>query len=164
MGQNCQDTRKPNHHAIVGDIVLYNCFLKRGIVYVPAVAKLQTGAYTDIEPVAVVPVANTESLRLAFLEAIARKNPTVPNPPKDDWPPPVLLKYAGVKTWSAFARGASQWSIKEKDGKYQIVGYRTHRDGYWVEDSEQRIDFPPSTAVGDVVERMIAILQDAARK
>lgn len=144
--------------------MLYNCFLKKGIVYVPSVAKLQTGAYTDVEPVAVVPVANTESLRRAFLEAIARKNAIVPNPPKDDWPPPVLLKYAGVKTWSAFARGASQWSIKEKDGKHQIVGYRTHRDGYWVEDSDQRIDFPPSTAVGDVVERMIAILQDAARK
>ena len=37
--------------------MLYNCFLKKGVVYVPTVAKLQTGAYTDIEPVAVVPVA-----------------------------------------------------------------------------------------------------------
>ena len=36
-----------------------NCFLKKGVVYVPTVAKLQTGAYTDIEPVAVVPVSNT---------------------------------------------------------------------------------------------------------
>jgi hypothetical protein len=102
--------------------VLYNCFLKKGLVYVADRRKLQTGAYTDIEPVAVVPVSNTESLRRAFLDAIARKNAIVPNPPKDDWPPPVLLKYAGAKTWSAFARGASEWSIKEKDGKYQIVG------------------------------------------
>jgi hypothetical protein len=63
--------------------MLYNCFLKKGVVYVPTVAKLQTGAYTDIEPVAVVPVSNTESLRRAFLDAIARKNAIVPNPPKD---------------------------------------------------------------------------------
>jgi hypothetical protein len=76
--------------------------------------------------------------------------------------PPVLLKYAGVKTWSTFARGASHWSIKEKDGKYQIVGHRTHRDGYWVEDSDQKTDFPPGATVDEVVERMIVILQDAA--
>lgn len=144
--------------------MLYNCFLKKGVVYVPTVAKLQTGAYTDIEPVAVVPVSNTESLRRAFPDAIARKNAIVPNPPKDDWPPPVLLKYAGVKTWSAFARGAAQWSIKEKDERYQIVGHRTHRDGYWVEDSDQTTDFPPGATVDDVVERMITILQGAARK
>ena len=130
----------------------------------PTVAKLETGAYTDIEPVAVVPVSNEESLRRAFRDAIARKNAIVPNPPKDDWPPPVLLKYAGVKTWSAFARGAAQWSIKETDGRYQIVGHRTHRDGYWVEDSDQKTDFPPGTTVDDVVARMIAILQAAAQK
>ncbi len=118
--------------------MLFHSYLRNAIAYVPTVVKLQTGAYMDVDPVAVVPVANTDGLRRALLDAIARKNAVVPNPPKDDWPPPVLLKYAGAKTWSAFARGASQWSIKEKGGKYQIVGHRTHRDGYWVEDSDQK--------------------------
>jgi hypothetical protein len=77
--------------------MLYNCFLKKGVVYMPTVAKLQTGAYTDIEPVAVVPVSNRESLRRAFLDAIARKNAIVPNPPKDDRPPPVLPKIRGCE-------------------------------------------------------------------
>jgi hypothetical protein len=54
-----------------------------------------------------------------------------------------LLKYAGAKTWSAFARGASQWSIQGADGNYQIVGFREHPKGCWVEDPEQKIDFPP---------------------
>ena len=88
----------------------------------------------------------------------------VPNPPKDNWPPPVLLKYTGAKTWSAFKRGASTWSIKENDENYQIVGYRTHRDGYWQEDPDQKIDFPPGSAVDEVIDRMITILQDATRK
>jgi hypothetical protein len=118
----------------------------------------------DVDPVAVVPVANTEGLRRAFLETIARTNMIVPNPPKDDWPPPVLLKYAGVKTWSAFARGASTWSLKEKEGVYEIAGYRTHQKGYWEEDANKKTNFPPGTAVGDVIDCMIAILQDAARK
>jgi hypothetical protein len=142
--------------------MLFHSYLRNAIVYVPTVVKLQTGAYMDVDPVAVVPVAITDGLRHALLDAIARENAIVPPPPKDDWPPPVLLEYAGVKTWSAFARGASQWSIKV--GKYQIVGYRTHRDGYWVEDSDQKTDFPPGATVDDVVGRTIAILQDAAQK
>jgi hypothetical protein len=75
-----------------------------------------------------------------------------------------VLKYADVKTWSAFARGMSSWSIKEKDESYQIVGYRTNRDGHREGDPEQRITFPPRSTLDEVVDRMIAILQDAARK
>ncbi len=143
---------------------LFNLFLKNGIVYVPTVTKLETGAYMDREPVALVPVANTDGLRHAILEVIAKGNIVVPNPTKGNWPPPVLLKYSGAKSWSAFARGTSTWSIKEKDGDYRIVAYRTHRKGYWEEDPDQKIEFEPGTPVESVVERMIAILQDAAGK
>lgn len=144
--------------------MLFHAYLRNAIAYVPTVVKLRTGAYMDVEPVAVVPVANTDDLRRALLDAIGRKNAIVPPPPKDNWPPPILLQYAGVKTWSAFARGTSVWSIEEKDGKRQIVGHRKHRDGYWVEDSDQTTDFPPGAMVHDVIERMITILQGAAQK
>ena len=143
--------------------MLYNSFLKNEIVYVPTVVKLQTGAYMDVEPVAVVPVANTGALRRAFLDAISKGNAIVPNPPKDKWPPPVLLKYTGAKTWSAFARGASHWHILDKDGKYQIAGHLVH-DGYWKEDPSQKKELPSGSTVKDVVDRMIAILQDAGQK
>jgi len=137
--------------------MLFSSYLKNGVVYVPTVVKLQTGAYVGVEPVAVTSVADTVGLRRAFLDAIARKNAVVP-------PPPVLLKYAGVKTWSAFARGATTWSIDETDGNYQIIGYRDHPDGYWAPDPKQKIDFPPGSTVEVVIDRMIAILQDAARQ
>jgi hypothetical protein len=68
-----------------------------------------------------------------------------------------------VKTWSAFARNASVWSIEETDGSYEIVGYRTHPKGYWEQDPAQRTVFPAGSTIDEVVERMIAILQDAAR-
>jgi hypothetical protein len=142
--------------------MLYNCYLRNTIVYVPTVGK-RGGVYNDIEPVAVVPVANTESLRRAFLDAIARKNVDLP-PIKGKWPPPVLLKYAGVKTWPAFARGTLTWNIDETDGTYQIVGHRVHPDGYWVRDPDQAVHFLIGTMVSEVVDRMIAILQDAARR
>jgi hypothetical protein len=94
---------------------------------------------------------------------IARGNPPTPHYPRGSRPQPVVLKYADVKTWSAFARGTSSWSIKEKDESYQIVGYRTNRDGHWEEDPEQRITFPPRSTLDEVIDRMIAILHDAVR-
>jgi hypothetical protein len=72
--------------------MLFHAYLRKAIAYVPTVVKLQTGAYVDVDPVAIVPVANTDGLRRALLHAIARKNVIVPPPPKDDWPPPVLIR------------------------------------------------------------------------
>lgn len=140
--------------------MLYNCYLRHNIVYVPTVGR-RGGAYTDIEPVAVVPIANSEALRRAFVGAIARQNVAVPLQ-KGQWPAPVVLKYAGVKSWGAFARDASAWNIEEHDGQYRIVGNRKHPDGYWVEDPNQKIEFAFGTNADEVIARMIAILQQAA--
>jgi hypothetical protein len=144
--------------------MLLHCYLRNGVIYVPTVVRLTTGAYMNVEPIAVVPAASTEDLRRAFSDTITRGNKVVPNPPKDEWPPSVLAKYAGVKTWTAFARNTSGWNIEETEGRYQIVGYRNHPDGYWVPDSEKKIDFPPGSRAAVVIDRMIAILQDAARQ
>jgi hypothetical protein len=140
--------------------MLYKCYLRNGVVYVPTVGN-RRGVYTVIEPVAVVPVSNTEGLRAAFRDAIARKNIDVP-PVKGKWPPPILPKYAGVKTSAAFDRGASTWNIRDDDEKYKIVGYWRHPDGYRVEDHAQTIEFSPGTSIDIVIDRMIAILQEAA--
>jgi hypothetical protein len=144
--------------------MLFHSYLRDGIVYVPTVAVREGGpVYTDIEPVAVVPATNTEALRRALLEAIGRKNIVVPVP-NGKWPAPILLKYAGVRSWSAFARNASLWSIEEEGGVFQIVGYRKHPKGYWEQDPGQKTHFPAGSTVDEVVDRMIVILQDAARK
>ena len=144
--------------------MLFHSYLRDGIVYVPTVAVREGGpVYTDIEPVAVVPATNTEALRRALLEAIGRKNIVVPVP-NGKWPAPILLKYAGVRSWSAFARDASLWSIEEEGGVFQIVGYRKHLKGYWEQDPGQKTHFPAGSTVDEVVDRMIVILRDAARK
>ncbi len=145
--------------------MFFHAYLRNGIVYVPTVVRLKKGgAYMDVDPVAVEPVANAEGLRAAFSDAIQRKNIFVPNPPKNNWPRPILLKYSGAKTWSAFARNASMWSIDEENGVYSITAYKEHSDGYWVRDKNRKIEFSPGTPAGTVIDRMIAILQDAARQ
>jgi hypothetical protein len=52
----------------------------------------------------------------------------------------------------------------QKNGAYQILGYRKHPRKYWEEDPNQKIQFPAATPIDDVVDRMIAILQDAAQQ
>ncbi len=146
--------------------MLFSCTLKEGIVYVPTVAKTKAGFYMNREPVAVVPAANTAALRRALHDVMARGNAIIPTPKRNAYPPPVLPKYAGEKTWPAFMRGASEWSIMEKNGNYQIVPYRKNPKGgeSWVEDRDRKIEFPPGSTVDGVIERMVAIVQDAAQQ
>ena len=142
----------------------YQLYLRQGKVFVPTFGRVDKGLYRDIDPVDVVDVSDTDALRQALHETIARGNPPTPYYPRGGpYPQPVVVKYAGVKSWSAFARGASPWNIKEKDGIYQIVGHRKGQSG-WVEDPEQKIELPPGTTLDQVIDRMIAILQGATQK
>jgi hypothetical protein len=141
--------------------MLFQVYLRRGLVYVPTTAMREGGAYTAIEPVAVVPVTKADEIHRSLLDAIARKNITVPVP-KGKWPAPVLLKYADAKTWADFARDASTWYIQDRSGEYQIGGYRMNQKGYWEEDPNQKNDFPPGTTLDTVLDHMVAILQETA--
>ena len=138
-------------------------YLRKSIVYLPTMGEMDKGFYRGVEPVAVVPISNTEGVRQALRTTIARGNPIVPMLRRSDIPPPVLLKYAGVKSWSAFERDMCFWDISEKEGTFQIAGQRKHANGMWKDDPEQTIIFPPSAKVDDVIDRMIDILQATAR-
>ena len=116
----------------------------------------------DVDPVTVVPVADTERLRRAMRDTIPKENPFRAPNVEDARKPPVILKYTGDKSWSAFMRGASLWSIYEKDGIFQIEPYRVHPKGYWEPDRDNFIKFPSGTSIDVVIDRMIAILQSAA--
>jgi hypothetical protein len=144
--------------------MLYNCYLKKDRVYLPTVVHQATAVYMDVEPVTIVPATDTDRLRRALLETISKPNAFVPASVRDAREPSVVLKHSGDKSWPAFQRGASCWVIKHKGGQYKIAGYRTHSKGYWEEDPEQIVKFPPGTTVDSVIDRMIAILQSAAHQ
>lgn len=101
-----------------------NCdvYLRNHIVYIPAMGMMEKGFYRGVEPVAVVSASNTEQLEQALQTAIARGNPHVPMLMRRDRPPPILLKYANAKSWSAFERGMQFWTIEQKDGTFRIAG------------------------------------------
>ena len=141
------------------------CYLREGTVYVPTVVRQASSpTYNIIEPIAVVPLNDPDAVRAALLDSLSRGNAIIPDPdPWDRDAPPAILKYARVRSWSAFFRTAFSWSIKQVDGAYRIQGHRKHPKGYWEEDASQKIQFPRHATREDVVERMIAILQETAR-
>lgn len=140
------------------------CYLRQATVYIPTLGMMDKGLYRDIEPVAVAPLSNPDAVRQAFAKAFARGNPQVPIPKHPDTSPSVLLKYAGVKNWRAFARDAATWSIDERDGIYKILGYAKDPPRGWTHDRSQDENFPAGTSASEVIDRMIAILQKAAAR
>lgn len=136
-------------------------YMRNGTVYLPTMGIMEKGFYRGIEPVAVVSATNTEALREMLAATITRGNPIVPKLRRREWPPPVILKYAGVRTWSAFERGLLAWEIEEKDGTFRIAGNTKRSNGMWLGDPEQTITFPAGASVDEVVDRVVSILQHA---
>ena len=141
--------------------MVFLCWLRKGSFYMPVLAKTVAGFYRGIDPVSVVPVSQTTEMHRAIAETIARGNPIIPTPSPKEADLPSLLKHAGVKTWAAFDRDALSWKIREEDGIYQIVGQRDGKYGGTVDDPDQTITFPSGARLDDVIDRMVAILQEA---
>jgi hypothetical protein len=123
---------------------------------------MDQGFYRGVEPVAVIAVSNTGGLPEALRGMVARDNPIVPMLRRSEIQPPVLLKHAGVKSWSAFERDMLFWDVTKDSGAYQIAGQSKHPEGMWKDDPERTI--PPGATDDDVIDRMITILQGAAQK
>jgi len=142
----------------------YHFYVRNGIVYIPTMGKMDQGFYRDVEPVAVVSASNTEAMRQALAAVIARGNPIVPMLRRREWSAPVVLKYAGVRSWSAFEQGMSLWGLDDKNGKFALIGKRKQSNGATVDDPERTFTFSPGSTTEDVIEKIIVILQEAARK
>ena len=143
-----------------------NChlYLREGMVYLPTMGKVAEGVYRGLEPVAVVSASDIGEIRRALNETFARGNPPAQLLRRSEYPPSLLLKYAEVKSWSVFERGLMFWTIKEKNSAFQIAGQSKRDDGGWRPDAERTIDFPPNSTTGDVIDRMIAIVQEETAK
>jgi hypothetical protein len=142
-----------------------NChlYLRSGTVYIPTMGKMDEGFYRAVEPVAVISASDIDGIRRALQTTIVRGNPAVPILRRSEIPPPVLLKYARVKSWPAFEHGLKFWTIKEKNGAFQIAGQSKRPDRAWRDDAERTIAFPPNSTTDEVIDRMIAILQEDAK-
>ena len=59
-----------------------------------------------------------------LLAAIRQGNPVVSTPTRDNFPRPVMERYCGLKSLSAFERTATHWAISQHDGQFHIYEWR----------------------------------------
>lgn len=137
-----------------------DCYLRNGSVFLPTVGRVDKNVYFLVEPVTVVPVSNADGLRSALREAIKRGNPPVQY---DRSAPPILCKYAGVKSWNTFARNASLWVMDDTNGILRIESHLRGSNGAFTLDKNAVETLPEGSTPDELIERMIAILHEAAR-
>lgn len=143
--------------------MVWGVYFRRGNIFVPTVARAEAGYYLNIEPVAVVDVADFGGVLSAIQAAIERGNPAIPTPTRANFPKPVVPRYAGVKSWPQFARQSLYWSIEKAANEYRIVPGRPTPDGGWVDDEAHAKTLPPGTTAEGAAERMARIIQSAGK-
>lgn len=141
--------------------MLFSCYLRRGVVYIPTVGKVEGGPFRYIDPVAVVSVSRTAELQKAFYDAIASGNPSIPNLKREDHAESVVAKAAGVKTYTAFANRALSWTIEYEDGVFRIKGQSKLPRTGWVDDPDHIVELPNGTRREEMIEKLIQIIQEA---
>lgn len=147
--------------------MLCSIYLKKDVVIIPTMGRVPEGFHLAVEPIAVVPVSDSDRLRHALVEAVARENPSVPssrNREEGKRRRAIFHKYAKVRSAPELQRSTRSWSIEEENGRYQIVGTKEAPYGGKRADPEQKEMFAAGTTVDAVVNRMIAILQSAANQ
>lgn len=144
-----------------------NGFVRKGTLYRPMWAKDTNGVYNSIEPVAVVPLADTEGLRRAFRDAMAFGHPIVPAIPwqEKEKQSPIVLKYAGVKSFTTFQRDTFVIDISEKDSLYKVMLKRRRRPYQgWEPDPDQTYNLPPGSTLDDAIERAIQLIRERSQQ
>jgi hypothetical protein len=131
-------------------------FVFKEQVFVPTMARTEAGFYIGIEPVEVVDLRDHAAVEQALMRAISRGNPSVPTPPRANFPKNPLLKYAKVKSDSSFDKVAKSWKLSKRDGAYLIVPYRPRKDRGQEEDTERGEAMPADLPLDAVVRRLIS--------
>jgi hypothetical protein len=129
--------------------------IRKTRVFVPTMAKTEAGFYMGIEPVEVVDATDREAVERAMIRAIARGNPVIPTPTRDNFPEDPLLKHANVKSLSTFERSAQTWKLSKRQGAYLIAPYKPGKEGGSVEDFDRTEAVPAEIPLETVVHRLV---------
>jgi hypothetical protein len=145
-------------HGCDFELVQCSFYLRRGTAFIPTMARTTAGYWLGVEPVVVQSVGTAEHLQTILAAAILRGSPVVPTPTRADFPPDVMRKYCGMKSFSAFERTSALWSISKGPEGYCICQWLRslrHR-GAWEQDTHGELLLPVHTPVEDVARRAAA--------
>jgi len=105
---------------------------KTGAILIPHRVKTEDGFWLSVEPVETAHANDTISVVNAVRTIAGLGVRIVPTPARDAFPKPILLKYAGSKSWSAFHRTHELIALEENaNGQLTIVPWqRAHGRSY----------------------------------
>jgi hypothetical protein len=139
------------------EYMLWNLYLRKGIVFIPTVSKTEAGFYLDTEPVEVVPVQDIARLEIALKNTINKGNPVVPTPTRDNFPKPVVLKYSNTKSWSSFEKNAFCFSLK-RNKVFEVMRLRRSPNGGWEVDPDNLETVSLDMGIDAVIKKLIAMI------
>jgi hypothetical protein len=102
--------------------MLYSIYLKNGIVYLPTTVNQGIARYMEVEPVTVVPVADTDALRRALRATIPKQNDFVAPSIEDARKPAVVLKYTGDKAGRHLCAGHRHGRYRKRTANSGLTG------------------------------------------
>lgn len=132
-----------------------NFYLRKGRVYFPTVARTDAGYYLDIEPVSVASVSDIQGISTALRTAIERGNPAIEAPSRDNFPSPVLLSHANVKSWATFERLAKAWAITKSGASFRLYPRNKLAARGWQDDAERVRIFEGDGAIDALVDAAV---------
>lgn len=138
-------------------------YLRKGQVIVPTASQTDAGFYIELEPVTVADAVDADAVVCAVVAAMELGNPRIKTPERDAYLPPVVLPYAGVKSWKTFEKGAQTWSVDVEAKHIVIRPQRTHEEGGWVDDEDKLEYFPPDTPFEKIAQRVAQLVQLAMK-
>jgi hypothetical protein len=115
--------------ANINTTVFWNLYIVGEKLIVPTSAKAEAGFGIEVEPVLVALLTDAASSSDAIAQTLERGNPLIPTPDWKTAPSPVVLRHAGVKSWSAFLSKAKGWAVKKEPGSYLVAPLRKVRLG-----------------------------------
>lgn len=102
----------------------------QGLVVMPTKAKTEAGFWMDVEPVEVARIDDKNLIARSVKRIAFAPLRTIPTPPRDHFPGPVVLKAGKVRSWSQFHWNYSLINIAaDESGAVSVETWEKHADG-----------------------------------
>jgi hypothetical protein len=139
-----------------GMLIQVYCNERTGAVLIPSAAKTEAGFWLSVEPVEVAHADDETSILSGVRKIAALGVRSVPTPARDAFPKPIMLKYAGSKTWSAFVKIHMRIDVEQNaDGQFSVQPWRRGESRSYEPDLSAFRVLPIGATLGDAVFEVI---------
>jgi hypothetical protein len=129
---------------------------KTGAILVPYSVKTEDGFWLSVEPVETAHVNDEFSVCNAVRKITGLGVRVVPTPARAAFPKPIILKYAGSKTWSAFQRTHELVALEEDaNGQWRIEPWQRVNDRSYAPNLALLKVLPERATLDDAVSEVI---------